>query len=240
MTPLECEIIVGSIPAGAISRKGGSIWGMSANRLRGPVGWRVHLGTRHYRCGHLVPWCHGRSRDLRDHCHWPDHDHAPDHGRVTVNPFTFLVGLAFGFLIVASRFSDYTVIHGMLLFREPDLSLVLGSSFVVAMPLLWLLRRRRWKTPLGGELELNHVKAERKHLYGGALVGAGWATAGTCPGPALGMTLGGGMLGIFVMAGLATGIFLRNWVARHILLRCDATLQTARPAANLGSVASEK
>ena len=29
MTPLECEIIVGSIPAGAISRKGGSIWGMS-------------------------------------------------------------------------------------------------------------------------------------------------------------------------------------------------------------------
>ena len=26
MTPLECEIIVGSIPAGAISRKGGSIW----------------------------------------------------------------------------------------------------------------------------------------------------------------------------------------------------------------------
>ena len=28
LTPLECEIIVGSIPAGAISRKGGSIWGM--------------------------------------------------------------------------------------------------------------------------------------------------------------------------------------------------------------------
>ena len=29
LTPLECEIIVGSIPAGAISRKGGSIRGMS-------------------------------------------------------------------------------------------------------------------------------------------------------------------------------------------------------------------
>ena len=34
MTPLECEIIVGSIPAGAISRKGGSIWGMSVNRIK--------------------------------------------------------------------------------------------------------------------------------------------------------------------------------------------------------------
>ena len=32
MTPLECEIIVGTIPAGAISRKGGSIWGMSVKR----------------------------------------------------------------------------------------------------------------------------------------------------------------------------------------------------------------
>ncbi len=36
MTPLECEIIVGSIPAGAISRKGGSIWGMSVKgRIQG-------------------------------------------------------------------------------------------------------------------------------------------------------------------------------------------------------------
>ncbi len=34
MTPLECEIIVGSIPAGAISRKGGSIWGMSVKTTR--------------------------------------------------------------------------------------------------------------------------------------------------------------------------------------------------------------
>ena len=149
-----------------------------------------------------------------------------------MNRFTFLIGLAFGFLIVASRISDYTVVHDMLLLREPDLYLILGSSFVVAMPILWLLRRRSWKTPLGGELQLNRVKAERKHLYGGALFGAGWATAGTCPGPALGMAVGGGMLAIIVMAGLGTGIFLRNAVARRILLRSDATLHPARPAAN--------
>ncbi len=40
MTPLECEIIVGSIPAGAISRKGGSIWGMSVystSSIKGPA-----------------------------------------------------------------------------------------------------------------------------------------------------------------------------------------------------------
>ena len=150
-----------------------------------------------------------------------------------MNRFTFLIGLGFGSLIVATRLSDYTVIHDMLLLREPDVFLLMGSSFIVAMPLLWMLRRRNWKTPIGGELQLNRVKVERKHLYGGALFGAGWATAGTCPGPAIGMAAGGSVLGLIVMAGLATGIFLRNGVARHILLRRDATLRPARPTANL-------
>ena len=150
-----------------------------------------------------------------------------------MNPFTLLVGLGFGFLIVATRLSDYTVIHDMLLLREPDVFLLMGSSFIVAMPLLWMLRRRNWKTPIGGELQLNRVKVERKHLYGGALFGAGWATAGTCPGPAIGMAAGGSVLGLIVMAGLATGIFLRNGVARHILLPGNATLHPADPAVNV-------
>ncbi len=119
-----------------------------------------------------------------------------------MNLFTFLIGLAFGFLIVAAGLSDYTVIHDMLLLREPDVFLLMGSSFAVAMPLLWILRRRSWKTPLGGELQLNRVEIERKHVYGGALFGAGWAAAGTCPGPAIGMTVSGGLLGIIVMVGL--------------------------------------
>ena len=139
-----------------------------------------------------------------------------------MNRFTFLIGLGFGSLIVATRLSDYTVIHDMLLLREPDVFLLMGSSFIVAMPLLWMLRRRNWKTPIGGELQLNRVKVERKHLYGGALFGAGWATAGTCPGPAIGMAVGGGVLGIVVMAGLGSGIILRNMTEGRISFRRPA------------------
>ncbi len=90
-----------------------------------------------------------------------------------MNPFVFLIGMVFGFLIVASGLGDYTVIHDMLLLREPDVFLLMGSSFAVAMPLLFILRRRRWKTPMAGELELNQVEIEQKHVYGGALFGAG-------------------------------------------------------------------
>ena len=149
-----------------------------------------------------------------------------------MNLFTFLVGLAFGFLIVASRLSDYTVIHDMLLLREPDVFLLMGSSFAVAMPLLWILRRRSWKTPMGGELDLNRVEIERKHVFWGALFGAGWAAAGTCPGPALGMAASGGLLGLIVMAGLGSGIILRNLAAGNIFFRRDTPLHPPQPAAN--------
>lgn len=147
-----------------------------------------------------------------------------------MNLYTFLIGLAFGFLIVASGLSNYTVIHDMLLLREPDVFLLMGSSFAVAMPLLLILRLRRWKTPLAGELQLNRVEIERKHVYGGALFGAGWAVAGTCPGPAIGMTVGGGVLGIVVMAGLGSGILLRNVAAGRFSFPSDSAPHQARPA----------
>lgn len=148
-----------------------------------------------------------------------------------MNLFTFLVGLAFGFLIVAAGLSDYTVIHDMLLLREPDVFLLMGTSFAVAMPLLLILRRRSWKTPLGGGLQLNRVEVEPKHVYEGALFGAGWAAAGTCPGPAIGMVAGGSLLGLVVMAGLGLGIILRNLAAGRISIGRGPTPHPAQPAA---------
>ena len=149
-----------------------------------------------------------------------------------MNVFTLLVGTGFGFLIVAAGLGDYTVIHDMLLLREADVFLLMGSSFAVAMPVLWLLRRRNWKTPMAGELQLNRVEIEPKHVYGGALFGAGWAAAGTCPGPAIGMTVGGGLLGIVVMAGLGSGIILRNLAAGRVFFRRDPPPLSPRPATN--------
>ena len=41
-----------------------------------------------------------------------------------MNLFVILIGMAFGFLIVASGLSSYTVIHDMLLLRGPDVFLL--------------------------------------------------------------------------------------------------------------------
>jgi uncharacterized membrane protein YedE/YeeE len=95
-----------------------------------------------------------------------------------------------GFLIAAGRLNEYDVIHEGLLLRSPYMFLVMGSAVAVARP-------------------------ERKHVLGAMVFGAGWAVAGTCPGPALAMTAGGGLLGVAVIVGIVAGLFLRDAVAER-------------------------
>lgn len=139
-----------------------------------------------------------------------------------MNRAGFLIGLGFGFVLAATRLSDYDVIHRMLLLREPDVFLLMGSAVAVAAPLLWWLQRRGWQTPLGGPLQVQRSPAQRSNVLGGVVFGTGWAVAGTCPGPALAMVAGGAVPGLAVIVGIFTGLFLRDRVAR---------LETTRPAA---------
>ncbi|MEK7214654.1 MAG: DUF6691 family protein, partial [Chloroflexota bacterium] len=122
------------------------------------------------------------------------------------------VGGVFGFVLAAANLSDYTVIHDMLLLREFDVFFLMGSAIGVAAPVLWLMERRRWRSIAGGELVVQKEPAGRATVAGAALFGAGWAIAGTCPGPALVMTAGGSLMGLVVMAGLAVGATLRDRV----------------------------
>lgn len=130
-----------------------------------------------------------------------------------MNRVSFLIGLAFGFLLAATRVNDYNVIHRMLLLQELDVFLLMGSAVAVAAPLLWLLERQRWRTLLGGPLKLHRSPVERRHILGALVFGTGWALAGTCPGPAAAMAAAGNVLGLFVMTGLVTGQLLRDRVA---------------------------
>ena len=133
-----------------------------------------------------------------------------------MNRISFLAGAAFGFLVAAARLNDYNVIHDMLLLREPDVFLMMASAIGVAAPTLAYMNRKHWRT-LDGELNLRRQPVSRKNITGAAVFGAGWAVAGSCPVPALAMTVGGSVLGLFVMAGLFTGIILRDAVeARSI------------------------
>jgi uncharacterized protein len=123
------------------------------------------------------------------------------------------IGAAFGFLIQAAGFGDADFIHRMLLFQNWYPWEVFASAIAVGIAAFWLLERRKWVTPLGGQLKLNRTAIKTRHIYGGLLFGLGWAFSTTCPVPAIAMVAGGGVLGLAVMIGLFTGVLIGDWVA---------------------------
>jgi hypothetical protein len=140
-----------------------------------------------------------------------------------------LLGAAFGGLLAAARLNDYDVIHNMLLLREPDVFLLMGAAVAVAAPALWLLERARWRTPLGGPLELDRGPVTSRHLWGSLLFGAGWAVTGACPGTALAMPAAGVALGLPVIAGLFAGVLLRDRIAARATTRLTVSAATDTP-----------
>jgi uncharacterized protein len=140
-----------------------------------------------------------------------------------VNRLTALLGAAFGFGLGAARLNDYDVIHNMLLLREPDVFLLMASAMAVALPALWLAERRAWRTPNGELMRLSRSKIERRHVFGSALFGIGWAITGACPGTALAMPAAGVVLGLPVIAGVVAGQILREsivrWTSHHRSVR---------------------
>jgi uncharacterized protein len=129
-----------------------------------------------------------------------------------MNRIGFTFGMAFGAVITAGRLNEYNVIHSGLRLTNLYMFFTMGSAVLVAMPLLFLLQRRGWVSPLGGLLDLSRTRVERKHIFGGLVFGTGWAVTGTCPAPALAMVGSGGVLGLVVVAGICFGLILRDWV----------------------------
>jgi uncharacterized protein len=123
-----------------------------------------------------------------------------------------MFGAAFGFVFAASGFNQYDVIHRMLLLQDMTPFLVMGSAVGTALPILWILERRRWRTPLGGPMQLRRWRLERKHVLGGMVFGVGWAITGACPGTAATTVGGGSAMGLVLVGGIIGGIALRDVV----------------------------
>jgi uncharacterized protein len=127
-----------------------------------------------------------------------------------------LFGAGIGFVFAWASLSDPAVIRDMLLLREADVFLLMGSAVVVAALGARLLRYLGVRTlttrePMSWSVE----RPERRHVLGSVLFGAGWAIAGTCPGPVAVMIGEGRFGGIVVAAGLGAGVLLQGAVKRR-------------------------
>jgi uncharacterized membrane protein YedE/YeeE len=126
---------------------------------------------------------------------------------MNLNAVGLIFGTAFGFVLGWARLTDYDVIHDMLMLREPDVFLIMGSAIATAAVGVRVLRAFRVRSIVDGTPVKWAVDTPRpKHLWGSALFGVGWSVAATCPGPVAAQVGRGQFAGLFTIAGLLAGI----------------------------------
>jgi uncharacterized membrane protein YedE/YeeE len=122
-------------------------------------------------------------------------------------------GSAFGFVLSWAQMTDYDVIRDMLLFRELDVYLMMGTAVISAAIGVRLLRAAGVKSLVGGEpLSWTPTRPGRHHFYGSLLFGLGWGVAGTCPGPIAAQLGRGQWAALFTVAGVFAGVALFGYL----------------------------
>lgn len=126
-------------------------------------------------------------------------------------------GMVFGFVLSRARVTDYDVIAGMFRLAEFHLFGVIGSAIATAALGFWLLRRAGNSTVSGAPLELRRKPWQRGAIWGGLVLGAGWALSGACPGTSLVQIGEGKLVAFFTVAGILLGTYVYGWVrsTRH-------------------------
>jgi uncharacterized membrane protein YedE/YeeE len=130
---------------------------------------------------------------------------------MNTNLASLVFGVAIGFVLAWARMTDPQVIRNMLLLREPDVFLLMGSAVAVAAVGVRLLRGAGARAiAIGEAIGWTLEKPAARHVMGSVLFGTGWGVAGTCPAPLAAM-IGEGRLGGFAVAGgVLTGALLQR------------------------------
>jgi uncharacterized membrane protein YedE/YeeE len=124
-------------------------------------------------------------------------------------------GAAFGFLLVWAGLTDPAVIRAMLLLREPDVFLLMGSAMMVAGVGAHALRAMGARSLVGTEaITWTRARPTRDHIIGSVIFGIGWSIACTCPGPIAAQIGNGQLAALSTAAGLLLGVALRGSITR--------------------------
>jgi hypothetical protein len=127
-----------------------------------------------------------------------------------------LFGIGFGFVLAWAQLTDPDRIRQMLLLEDAHYYLLMATAFAVGAAGTRLLRARRARSLLTGELvSVEHGPLERRHVTGSVLFGLGWAITNACPGP-IAAQLGQGLWwGFVTLAGFLAGARLQLELAER-------------------------
>jgi hypothetical protein len=97
----------------------------------------------------------------------------------------FVLGGAFGFVLVEAEVVSWFRIQEMFRFESFHMYGIIGTAVVTAALSLVAIRRLGLRDPAGQPLALQPKKVGSgvRYLAGGTIFGLGWALTGACPGP---------------------------------------------------------
>jgi uncharacterized membrane protein YedE/YeeE len=109
-----------------------------------------------------------------------------------------LLGILFGIVMTKSEVISWYRIQEMFRFQSFHMYGVIGSTVIIGIIGLQLIKRLNIKTATGQNIELrNKDKGFVRYLMGGIIFGLGWALSGACPGPMF--TLVGAGYSVFIV-----------------------------------------
>jgi len=94
-----------------------------------------------------------------------------------------LVGIFFGIVFVKAEVISWFRIQEMFRLDAFHMYGVIGTSVLVGMISLQLIKRFNIKTVQGDSISVAPKPFSKGNIYGGLLFGFGWAITGACPGP---------------------------------------------------------
>jgi uncharacterized membrane protein YedE/YeeE len=132
---------------------------------------------------------------------------------MTLIPY-FLVGVAFGAVLLASEVISWFRIQEMFRFESFHMYGIIASAIVVAGMSIEIIKRLGVKGADGRPLGLppKQLGSGVRYVVGGMLFGIGWALTGACPGPLVAL-VGGGLP---VMTVAIASALLGTWVYGYL------------------------
>lgn len=130
----------------------------------------------------------------------------------------FLIGGAFGFVLVEAEVISWFRIQEMFRFESFHMYGIMATAVLVAGVSLELIKRRGLRDAAGQPLGLppKTLGSGVRYVIGGTLFGVGWALTGACPGPLFALVGAGVPVMLVAIASALLGTWtyglLRPWL----------------------------
>src|SRR5439155_19342414 len=142
------------------------------------------------------------------------HDPVGDCALLRLLPADFLADVLFEIVLKNDEIASWFRIQEALRFDGLYLYEVFASALAVAIPLFWMLERRRVRSLVGEPIVIapKALGRGRRYAIGGTIFGLGWGVTGACPGPLFAL-LGAG---VGVIAAMILGALAGTWVYGYL------------------------